>query len=174
MKTKLMACILILTGIVACAHMGGMEEKEKIYGKNPPVIGQSFASETLDPGDDWKIYLKASDPDGDMDTIIAVVSQPGVGNHPVSMGRIKGENAKELSGYVYVDTSVPSGVNFLNNQELTITLEIKDKAGHSSKAITHRVHILEGQTQKSPPAGAFKEKALGPIMVTFVPPGGRR
>jgi len=55
----------------------GIEEKEKIYGKNTPVIGQSFASNEMAPGDQWKIYLLGSDPDGDMETILAAVEQSG-------------------------------------------------------------------------------------------------
>ena len=115
MRKKLVTGVMILFGIVACAHMGGMEEKEKMYGKSPPVIGQSFASNQVRPGDQWKIYVLASDPDGDMETMIAVITQAGLGSYPVSIAKIKGENAKELSGYFYLNTNSPYGSVFLNN-----------------------------------------------------------
>src|SRR3972149_4501818 len=68
-------------------------------GKTPPAIVQSFASKELRPGDVWKVYLKASDPEGKMKYIFATISQPGVGVYSVSITRIKEENQKELSGY---------------------------------------------------------------------------
>lgn len=173
MRTKLIASIIISVGIVGCAHMGGMEEKEKIYGKNPPVIGQSFASNQLRPGDQWKIYVLASDPDGDMATLIAVVDQPGMGSYPVSLTKLKEENGKELSGYFYLNTSGPFGHDFLHNQELIVTIQIKDKAGHISQPVSLTVLLVSGQSPKSPPSGIFNEKDLGPIMVTLRPASGR-
>jgi len=174
MKTKLAVTGMILVGIVACAHMGGMEEKEKIYGKNPPFIEKSFASDRLRPGDTWKIYILASDPDGDMDALIAVVSQPGKEAYPVSTTRIKAENSKDLSGYIYLNTGGPYGVSFLQNQELTVSIQIRDKAGHTSQPVSLSVLLLSGQGAKSPPAGIFKENELGPIMVTLQPPSGQK
>ena len=169
MRTKLALIGMILAGIVGCAHMGGIEEKEQIYGKNPPVIEQSFASDQLMPGEQWKIYVRASDPDGDMETIFAVVEQAGIGSYPVGITRIKGEIAKELSGYVFLNTR---GYDFLDNQKLSVSIEIRDKAGHSSQSVTHSVVLSSRQTQKSPPGGVFKEIDLGPIMVTLRPVSG--
>jgi hypothetical protein len=173
MKTKSAVMGMILVGIVGCAHMGGLEEKEKIYGKNPPVIEKSFASNQLRPGDQWKIYVLASDPDGDMDALIAVVNQPGMGSYPISLTKIKEENGKELSGYFYLNTSGPFGSDFLFNQELAVSIQMKDKAGHTSQPVSLSVLLLSTHTQKSAPAGVFKEKELGPIMVTLRPASGR-
>src|SRR5512143_2340707 len=104
MRIKWVTAVMILLGIAGCAHMGGLEEKEKIYGKNPPVIEKSFASNQLRPGDQWKVYVLASDADGDMEAMIAVVDQPGMGSYPLSATKIKGENTKELSGYFFLNT----------------------------------------------------------------------
>jgi len=173
MRSKSAVMGMILIGIVGCAHTGGLEEKEKTYGKNPPIIGQSFASNQLRPGDQWKIYVLASDPDGDMETLTAVVDQPGMGSYPVSLTKIKGENGKELSGYVYLNTTGQYGHAFMENQELTVSIQIKDKAGHTSQPVNLSVLLVSGHTQKSPPPGVFKEKELGPIMVFLRPVPGR-
>jgi len=173
MMRKFLSFVVILSGVTACAHMGGLEEKEKLYGKNPPVIRQFFASDQLRPGDQWKIYLLASDPDGDMETLIAVVDQPGMGSYPVSTTKIQGEEAKELSGYFFLNTRSPFGTAFLENQELSVSIQIKDKAGHTSKAVIMAVLIKSSPSPKSPPAGVFQEKALGPIMVFLRPPSGQ-
>jgi hypothetical protein len=171
MRTKLALIGMILAGIVGCAHTGGIEEKEKIYGKNPPVIEQSFASDQLRPGEQWRIYIRASDPDGDMERIFAVVEQAGIGSYPVSITRIKGEIGKELSGYVFLNTS---NYDFLDDVKLSISIQIMDKAGHSSQSVSHSVVLSDRQTQKSPPSGVFKETDLGPIMVTLRPVSGSR
>ena len=171
MRIKLALTGMILVGIMGCAHMREMEEEEAIYGKNTPVIEQSFASDRLNIGDPWKIYFLASDPDGDMETIIAIVEQVAMGSYPASLTKIKEENKKELSGYIYLTTQ---GCDFLYDQKLTVSIQIRDKAGHISKAVTHSVVPLTRQTQKSPPEGVFKEKDLGPIMVILRPVSGRR
>ena len=169
MKARLAAMGMVLVGMASCAHMAGMEEKEKTYGKNPPVIGQSFAPDRLKAGDLWKIYLKASDPDGDMEAILAAVEQPGIGAYPVSIIKIKGEKGKELSGYVYLNTRGQRGDDFLVNQKLTVSIQIRDTAGHASQPIVHSVLLLARQSEESPPAGVFAEGALGPIMVVLRP-----
>jgi|OpeIllAssembly_1097287.scaffolds.fasta_scaffold46531_2 hypothetical protein len=174
MRTKWLAGIIILLGITACAHVGGIEEKEKIYGINPPVIEKSFASDQLRPGGLWKIYIRASDPDGDMEGIVSVVEQTGMGSYPASYSRIKSENGKELSGYIYLNASGPAGYDFLHNQELKITVQIKDRAGHTSQPVSFKVLLSSRQTSKSPPEGVFKEVELGPIMVTLRPASGQR
>ena len=48
-------------------------------GQGYKVITQSFASQEINPGGTWKIYLKASNPDGEMMSIYDSVDQPGVG-----------------------------------------------------------------------------------------------
>jgi len=56
-----MAAVLLMAG---CATIKSVEEREKTYGKEAPVITETFASKQLRPGDTLKIYLKASDPGG--------------------------------------------------------------------------------------------------------------
>jgi hypothetical protein len=166
--------VIMILGISGCAHMGeSLEEKEKVYGPNPPAIGKSFASDQLRPGDLWKIYIQASDPDGDMESIVSVVEQTGTGAYPPSFTRIKAENGKEASGYIYLITNGPSGFDFLYNQQLTVSIHIRDKAGHTSQPVSFKVLLLAGKVQKTPPAGGFQEKELGPILVTLRPSSDR-
>lgn len=138
--------------------------------KAPPVIVQSFASKELRPGDVWKVYLKASDPEGKMKYIFATISQPGVIAYPISIIRIKGENQKELSGYIYLNTTPAAQSNFFN-LSLTLTVNIKGAGGFSQPAVFPLT--FEAQpTPGAPPDGAFKEQNLGPISVTLQTVGG--
>ncbi len=104
-----------------------------LFAAEVPVISQSFASREIRPGDTWKVYLKASAPQGEMKNIFATVDQPGVGAYPVSMIRIKPENRKDLSGYIYLNTSSPRAT--LEFVTLTLTVQIQDGAGNFSQPV---------------------------------------
>ena len=109
MKNKFWIGLAVL-GFMAmsCAAMT-MTGEEK-YGKSVPVITGAFASKELIPGHTWKVYLKASDPDGDMQYIVSNVYQPGWGDYPLSRTRIREENRKELDGYIYLNTLISRGL----------------------------------------------------------------
>ena len=97
-----------------------------------------------------------------MKYIFATISQPGVGVYPVSITRIKEENQKELSGYLYLNTAPARQTNFFN-QTLTLTVSIKDEKGFSESAV-FPLSFKANPAQEAPPEGVFKEQDLGPIM----------
>ena len=165
MKNGIVAGMVVLLLTVGCATMMSFEEREKLYGKEAPVITETYASKQMNPGDTWKVYLKASDPDGDMESIVATVQMVGSGTHPVSFTRIQDGNRKELSGYVSLST--PSGEGWLNNLTLTLTVQIKDRARHLSKAVAFPLEFNSRYVQEPPPPGVFPEQYLGPIMITL-------
>jgi hypothetical protein len=132
----------------------------------PPVITSHFASPDLTPGDTWKIYLKASDTDGDMNYIVATVKQAGVGVSPVSLTRIREENRRELSGFVYLNTLAGSSYSSFTFFGLTLTLWVKDRAGNFSDPV--EIPLTFGsrvEAQANPPGGAYQEQDLGPVMI---------
>ena len=168
MKNKsLVGVVLFGFGAASCAAL--MMTGEEKYGKSVPVITEVFASQQLRPGDTWKVYLKASDPDGDMRYITAVVYQPGWGDYPISRTRIRRENGKELDGYMYLNTLVPGGYEFENFFTYWLTVQIQDKAGHFSKPVEFAVTFNKRAIQQTPPPGVFKEQDLGPILVNLHP-----
>ena len=167
MKNRIVAGMAVLLLTVGCATMMSFEEREKLYGKEAPVITETFASKQMNPADTWKVYLKASDPDGDMESIVATVQMVGSGTHPVSFTRIQDGNRKELSGYVSLITSNPSGDAWLNNLTLALTIQIKDRAGHFSKPASFPLEFNRRYVQGPPPPGVFPEQNLGPIMLTL-------
>ncbi len=159
--------IAILFLAVGCAHMANFQEREKMYGNTPPAITASFASQDIRPGEAWKIYLRASDPNGDMNYILATIDQPGMGTYPVSRTRIGRENGKEVSGYVYLNTMTPSGYTWQNYVTLTLTIRVGDQAGHWSDAAVFPLAFDARAVQETPTSGSFPEKNLGPIMITL-------
>ncbi len=139
----------------------------EVSGKSTPVITQSFASKEICPGYTWKIYLNASNPNGEMKNIYAEIIQPGMIPYPVSIIRVKKENRKELSGYIYLSTATPwNPMNFVN---LDLIVHIQDGSGNFSEPIVFPLAMNNLSAQEAPPQGVFKEEALGPVMVTLKP-----
>ncbi len=167
MKKRILIGMVALLLTVGCATLMTFEQREKIYGKEAPIITESYSSKQMNPGDTWKVYLKASDPNGDMESILATVDMVGSGTHPISHTRIQEENRKELSGYLSLITSNPSGDAWLNNLTLTLTIQIKDRAGHFSRPVIFPLEFNYRYVQEPPPSGVFPEKNLGPIMITL-------
>ncbi len=145
--------------------MMGSGCEEKTMGK-PPVVHQSFAAKQIRLGDTWKVYLQASDPDGDMKTIVCTIDQPGAGTYPASFIQVGKDQKRELSGYIYLRTFPNQGLNFLT---LTLTVQIQDQPGNNSPPVTFPLSFDPLARQEDPPTGVFLEKDLGPIMVNLTP-----
>jgi len=167
MYKKLAIVISLLFLLASCAALDPIEIREQKYGKSIPVISESFASKELRVGDTWKVYLNASDPDGDMRYIVAIIEQPGKEAYPPSYTRIKEENQKSFSGYVYLNTI---GVEGFDYGIITLHIQIQDKAGHLSKPVSFPLTFTQRAKQEEPPQGIFKDTALGPIMIKLKPP----
>ena len=167
MNKKIVTTVFTVLGLaVGYAALASAEAT----GKATPVITQAFASNELRAGDTWKVYLKSSEPDGDMRYIVSTLYQPGWGDYPVSRTRIREENRNELNGYIYLNTLIPGGYNFLNFHTVTLTVQIQDRAGHYSKPMEFSLYFDPRATeQEEPPTGVFKEQTLGPIMVALHP-----
>ncbi len=153
--------VQLVWGLLA-VNVFGQEKKEA------PIIQDSFASRQMSPFDAWKVYIHATDPDGDMRNIFAVIDQAGVGQYPLSITRIRSEHRKELSGYVYLTTFGPS-TSLLNYVELNLTIWVQDRWGNFSRPVTFPLSLNTRYTQEPPPAGKFKEQDLGPIMIRLHP-----
>jgi hypothetical protein len=141
-------------------------------GKNqskPPVVTQFFAAQEICPGETWKIYLRASDPGGEMKAIYATVDQPGRGPQSAGPIPVPQEQRRDLSGFLYLNTAGNQGLALLN---LTLTVQIRDRAGNFSHPISFPLALNPRAVQESPPAGVFEERALGPIMVSLDPGTG--
>jgi hypothetical protein len=171
MTKKAFAIVAILFLALGFTALASAEVQEGTGGKEVPVITQSFASKEVRPGDNWNVYLNVSDPDGNIKSIFAVVYRLGGGEYPVGITRVRKENNKELSGYIYMYTSGPgfSG-QFV---KLTLTIYVQDRSGNFSQPAVFPLFIHQLATLETPPQGLFKEQAIGPIMVQLQNiPGG--
>ena len=167
MYRRLFAGFVSFFFLAGCAAMEPIEVREKTYGTAPPVISQSFASKEARPGDTWKVYLKAEDPNGDMRRIFFTVDQPGMGTYPAAYIRIKEAERKELAGYIYLNIPARGDLDFVT---LTLTVQVQDMAGHLSLPAVFPLALNPRSTREAPAQGAFPEKDLGPVMIQLRTP----
>ena len=93
-----------------------------------PIVLNAYAARVIRPGDTWMIFLRAQDPEGEMKSIAAVLWQAGVGYYPTEVTMLKGEEAREFSGYIYLQT--PADLT-LSWDELEMSLIIRDNQNRS-------------------------------------------
>ncbi len=55
----------------------------------------------------------------------------------------------------------------MNLSNLTLTVQIQDRAGHFSNPVSFSLSIELRAQQETPPLDTFREKDLGPIMITL-------
>lgn len=167
-------CFILLALLAGCAARDSLLVPERTQGNTAPVIVQVYAAPEIRPGDTWKVYLSAHDPDGDMRNIHASIRQPGMAAHPGTFLRIAEANRERLAGYVYLNTLGIQGLNFTT---LTLSIELEDRAGYFSPPAVFPLSFNSGNSgarQQTPPPGLFPEKDLGPIMIILkaLPDGG--
>ena len=161
MKGKLLAAVFVFLCLaMGCATL----ESPKGAVKATPVITQAFASEEIRVGETWKIYLNASDPNGEMIKIYGIVEQPGQ-IYPVSITKVSKENGKEFSGYLYLSTAPPA--HPLDGTSITLTVQIQDRSGNFSQPAVFPLTLKSLAAQEAPPQGVFKEQDLGPVMIAI-------
>ena len=157
--------------IVSCATVA--ERKGEPVGK-PPFITDSFSATEVSHGDSWKVYVKASDPDGDMRYLVYSIRVSGQGGHTNRLGVRKGDRA-ELLGYLNI--SFPPAQDAWGEwADLTMTLYIQDSQGNTSEKVSFAAALSRGVKQASPPAPFDIRglKTLGHIWVQLprIPRGG--
>ncbi len=60
-------------------HYGWTQERQVLHA---PIITHAYATDRGPYGTNWKIYIEAEDPGGDMDSVFVVVEQTGYGGYP--------------------------------------------------------------------------------------------
>ena len=160
--------LAFVLGFLLVGILGMNFSLKDAYAVEGPIITGSFAQKELRPGDTLKVYLKASSVDSSMKAIYVIVEQAGGGVYPMSITRIKGDQQKELSGYLYfwTITTVGTSSDFV---PLKMIVQIQDSRGRFSEPVVFPVDFKPRVSPENPPAGIFAEKELGPIMITLHP-----
>ena len=170
MSKKVLLAVALAGMLLGCASSARRAGKIPADKGQPPIIVDFFASDHINAGQSWRVYLHATDPDEDMDYIAAILSHPGAGIYPTSMTWLKNDNRGGFSGYLYLKT--PPDLNFINPvSKMTMTLLIRDQQGNRSDKIELAFRI-DGVSKKEPPE-KWRDAAnnpLGSIYVVFMRP----
>ena len=149
---------LLLSGCAAYQHQG-----ETADTGHPPIILATYAPEVIRPGAVWRVYLKATDADGDMKDIAAVMRQTGFGYYSTDITWIKKGDAKEVAGYLYLNTPVDPT---LLSDRFILTLLVEDRQGHKSEPVKVPFHFDYVEAEKLPESWqAVAENRLGGILI---------
>ena len=129
--------------------------------QHAPVLEKIWVSPEVNYGSLLKVYIKASDSEGDMRWVVVTAGRDThpVGSVPVRLGKVM---RKDLNGYIYWDTNK---VGLPKEISGTVQVLIEDWKGNESEAKSVPVKlVLKGAKVEKPPAD-FKEVAIGPVML---------
>jgi hypothetical protein len=116
----------------------GTLSRAEAQSAGPPQFEDSFAVSSIWPGENWRIFVKGSDPDGDMTHIWVVVSQLGGNMWSNHIIRLKGNESKAFDGYITLPT--PHFFPRRGWEYVRVEMKIRDKTGVYSQP---RVQELE-------------------------------
>jgi hypothetical protein len=136
---------ILVSVLVSLAHLC-VDGQAQTKG-SPPVITFAWAQDKIRQGEDWRIYIAATDPDGDMYRIYCRIDQPGGQVYRPDISNIKKGMEGQLTGYLALRTY--SQQDFFGLY-LTLNLTIVDRAGNESKSLSFPLAI-DGERTKFPP-----------------------
>jgi len=159
---SLSACVILPLG---CRHV------ESTPG-SPPVITHWFASERINRGDIWKIYLEANDPDGDMRHFVCVLDQMGYGSYSSEYVQIRKEHREKLKGHLRFFTSAGMGLQMSEWTRFSLTVYIRDRGRLISNKLVFPLILSQGAKQgpPSPPFNSGPLDRLGAITIELIDP----
>ena len=131
-------CLLVLVLALAIVGCGEIWKLVPYDPGNKPVILDFYAPQNVQPGEVWKILLKAEDKDGDMQDLVAKISPAGGSFFTYAITPIHEGERAELAGYLYVKTP-PSP--FLQGKMFHLTIYIRDQEGRQSDPIGLLLHF---------------------------------
>jgi hypothetical protein len=132
-----------LISILSWVVFGLCPESQARTEGSPPEINFAWAQDKIRQGDDWRIYVSATDPDRDMVKIYCRMN-----SYRPDITLIKKEMEGQLNGYLVLRTN---SLRNLFGLSLTLILIIADRAGNESKPVVFPLTI-DGEPMKPLPA----------------------
>jgi hypothetical protein len=162
----------LLIGLILFAPLFGWAQSKSETKK--PTITHAFATDTLQYGNIWKIYIEAEDPDGDMLRIVSVVDQVGYGHYPSQWVYLKPQYGKQLRGYLQGNFYSKTAAPLNEGTQITLKVSVFDKAGNESNEMVFRLTFLSGGGGSPSPPAPFDQgdnPRLGYISLDLRNPG---
>jgi hypothetical protein len=153
---KIIAILVFIGALLAFPVKPGYSESLAEWlieaGGKPPVVTQWFAVKEVSHGDNWRIYVEANDPDGDMRRFVCGLHQVGYGDYPSQYVVIKKQHRGTLKGYLNFITSAGAGLSLPEWTEFTLTVYIQDKGGNTGNKLSFPLVLSRLKKQESPPS----------------------
>ena len=151
----------ILLGLALVLMVWGTATESNAQGG--PVLEKIWCSPEVTSGSLVKIYVKATDPEGDMRWVVVSAGKGDkpTGSVPIRLGK---DMKKDLNGFVYYDTlRAPQ-----KNVSGTAYIMIEDQKGNESEVMKVAVKVVaQGAKAEKPPAD-FQEVAIGPVLIDAI------
>ncbi len=128
--------------------------------KHRPAVEAVAAQKEIAEGHMYKIYLRASDPDGDLDKIHIAISQTG---GEITNSLLTHKMTGKLNGYIAVWARLGGMDRQISNVEAEVEIRVEDRAGNMSEP--RKIEFIVGDFKKEdtfkPPAAFNAGNRLG-------------
>jgi hypothetical protein len=153
----------ILLGLVLGLMVLGTASVSSAQGG--PVLEKIWAPAEVNWGKILKVYVKASDPEGDMKFVVVSAGKAGQampsGSTPI---RLNKASRKSVNGYVYWDTNKAAQRDTAG----IVAVQIEDMKGQESEVMTVNVKIVPSGAKVEQPPAEFQEIEIGPVMLDTI------
>ena len=162
----LLALCILFSG---CASFTRCEKISTSGKGQPPVILDSYAASQIRPGETWRIYLRAKDPDGDMKEMIQALMREGSSLSNTAFTQIKAEHSAEMAGYIFMRTpsTATADYNRLTFMGITLRITLRDCQGNKSEDVEFPLHFTLEDAHDDLPAEwqDVADNSLGAVMI---------
>ena len=156
MKRTVLATLVLSLLFWVCAG------SRQASANEAPAIVDSYASSVIRPGTSWRVYLRANDIDGNMKTIVAVLSGPGI-SPQTSITQLKKNHRLEFAGYLFMRTA-RDGSLLSNTYKLQVF--VRDSKEAKSETVELPLSFGFNKSQKLPAEWQdVAEKKLGGMTI---------
>ena len=175
-RVFLFALILPVMVYGCAAGPSGFEYRRG--GPDSPVIERILAAESISPGTTWRLYLWASDPNGDIKTVTYYLDRPGDATYSPGHLRVRPTPDGKLQGYLYMNTvSLVGGSGW--QMWFTVRITVEDAAGNRSLPRVLKVNfngerekeIREWEKTRLASMGLEAPPRLGRVHIELLPLG---
>ena len=159
---SLSSILLFFAGTTAFASGIFLAPREGPVGdKHRPTVEAIEAQKEIGEGNLWKIYLRASDPDGDLDKLHVTFGQPGGGSYSPDL-LVQKATMKSLNGFVLVWARLQGGGS-TGDIYGDVEIRVEDRAGNMSAPKVFQFTLLQfgGEDQFVPANGFDTRNNLG-------------
>ena len=153
----------VLMVMVAALMIFGFTMDSGSQGRgSAPVVEGIFATPEFNHGDVVKIYIHATDADGDIRWVRVTA-----GNY-TAVTRVKKDMGGNLNGYIFWSSSQAAR----REGKITLQIAVDDWAGNESNAVSVPLVMKAGGAKMQPPPAEFKDVEIGPVMIQPTPFSG--